>query len=741
MTNKFCFSLLILFSTCCLCVAAERKKVMIGSSLDRSLQPSYVVLPEGHAEGDPRPLLVSLHSWSADLEQRHDALEELAIERGWICLVPDFRGRNDKPEACGSKLAQRDILDAVEWAKKEYSIDDRRIYVTGSSGGGHMTMLMVGRYPYVWAAASAWVGISDLTSWHAKHAGTKYGDMMESVCGGAPGDSEQVDAEYRKRSPLTYLHNGALVPLDIAAGVHDGHRGSVPIRQSLTAFNVIARAVGADAVTEMEMEQIGQPNGRLTSPRPSDQVVDATFGRKVYLRRSAGKSRVTVFEGGHERIALAAIEWLAQHKKQPREHPVIPLVDELSIGVNDPIEIPSDNPPAGFEFDESLGLFRHKSLRGQVVHTAREGLRGLFETRAVRTPKGDLLLMFPEGNHYAAGSGKVNDMIAYRSKDNGTTWQGPTIAFDISFSQHGFIPLIPRGGTKIYAFGTQPIPNEYSREKGRHENTPIGFRWSDDDGYSWSDATLIRPLNDPGFLGMSVTRMCETDNGTWILGSHAADWSKHPLETRQYVLRSDDRGKTWTLLPGKRPEGWYAPQFSRMDEGRPIAIGQGEVLFSARTPTGRIWMARSFDHGMTWSKPTPSTMVHPDAPPMIFHLSDGETLLSLHHNRHIGSQYTGLSGNMDGMQDRSEIWVSLSNDGGRMWSEPRFLFANATQADSEKSGWFNHNVSYLDAVIDGGIIHVFCPHLWNRAIHMTIPELELANLPTKSQLKKLATGI
>ena len=55
-------------------------------------------------------------------------------------------------------------------------------------------------------------------------------------------------------------------------------------------------------------------------------------------------------------------------------------------------------------------------------------------------------------------------MIAYRSGDNGKSWKGPTIAFDIDYSQHGLIPLIP-SGSKIYAFGTQPIPSEYSREK------------------------------------------------------------------------------------------------------------------------------------------------------------------------------------------------------------------------------------------------------------------------------------
>lgn len=412
------------------------------------------------------------------------------------------------------------------------------------------------------------------------------------------------------------------------------------------------------------------------------------------------------------------------------------LVKAVTLGVEKPLTVDLASPPKDLVADAELGVLRHRSLTGQVIHRARAGLRGLFETRAVRTPKGDLLLMFPEGNHYAAGAGKVNDLIAYRSKDNGKTWEGPTVAFDIGYSQHGLVPLIPRGTKRIYAFGTQPIPSEYSREKGKHENTPIGFRWSDDDGHTWSDLTVIRPKNDPDFLGMSVTRMCETDRGAWIIGSHAADWSKKPLTTRQYLMRSEDQGKTWSLLPDKRSGGWFAPEFDRMDEGRPINLGNGEVYFMARTPTGQIWTARSLDDGKSWTDPKPSKLVHPDAPPMVFHLSDRKTLITFFHNRHIGTQYVGLTGTMDGMKDRSEVWIALSKDGGRSWSEPQFLFANATVSNPEKNGWFNHNCSYLDAVIDDGTVHLFCPHLWNRAVYMTIPEAALAGLPTAAQLKR-----
>lgn len=407
---------------------------------------------------------------------------------------------------------------------------------------------------------------------------------------------------------------------------------------------------------------------------------------------------------------------------------------QVTVGVTHPVTLNTQDLPPMLVADQNLGLIRHRALHGQVVHIAAKGLRGLFETRAVRTPKGDLLLIFPEGDHYAAASGKVNRMLAYRSHNNGNSWTGPTVAFDIDFSQHGFIPLIPRGTDRIYAFGTQPIPSEYSRARGKHENAPIGYRWSDDDGHTWSDVRLIRPENDPTFLGMSVMRMCETENGTWLLGSHEADWSKSPLQTRQYILRSEDRGNTWSVLPGPRPSGWFAPNFHRMDEGRPIHLGGGEVLFMARTPTGRLWTARSKDHGKTWTNPAPSQLVHPDAPPMLYQLSDRKTLIAFHHNRHLDTQYQGLRGNMDGMRDRSEIWLALSKDGGRTWSEPQFLFVNALGKDPAKSGWFNHNASYLDAVIDNGQIHLFCPHRWNRAVYLMLPESDLDQLPTRDQL-------
>lgn len=297
-----------------LLAGATPERIEVVSTLDGSVQPSYLFVPDAPS-AEPRPLLVSLHTWSGDLEQRNPALTKLALDRGWLVLLPDFRGRNDHPEACGSLLAQQDILDAVAQVAASQSVDRRRIYLAGTSGGGHMTMLMAGRHPEIWAAASAWVGISDLAAWYRKHAGQGYGRMLVKCCGGEPGDSQRVDAEYRDRSPVTWLAAATRLPLDLAAGVHDGHKGSVPVRQTIDAFNVVARAVGGEPVSEEEIAQISRPDGRLDHPLASDQVTDPTFGRAIHLRRQAGLCRVTIFEGGHEGLAKAAIEFLAQHVK------------------------------------------------------------------------------------------------------------------------------------------------------------------------------------------------------------------------------------------------------------------------------------------------------------------------------------------------------------------------------------------------------------------------------------------
>ena len=294
---------------------AGRHLIEVVSSVDATRQPSYLILPAGIGETSGRfPVVVSLHSWSFGFQQRWEKLESGVTERGWIYVFPDFRGRNDKIEACASDVAKRDVIDALDWVINNYSVDESRIYLTGMSGGGFMTLAMVASFPERWTAASAWVPLSDLRVWYDFHARDHFGEMTRQCIGGDPAESPAIANEMRRRSPLHEMAQAKNVPLDIAAGSLDGHDGApIPIWHSLMAFNAIAEAVGEPGVSSEEIAHLSRHESCLDRPKETDQVDDATYGRNILLRRHAGKARVTIFEGAHEIIPGAALAWFDAH--------------------------------------------------------------------------------------------------------------------------------------------------------------------------------------------------------------------------------------------------------------------------------------------------------------------------------------------------------------------------------------------------------------------------------------------
>ena len=148
----------------------------------------------------------------------------------------------------------------------------------------------------------------------------------------------------------------------------------------------------------------------------------------------------------------------------------LPLAERITVH-GTPVSVGA--PPDGLVVLEEAGLLTVTGVRGQVIYRARGSL---FETRATVTPGGDYLLMFPTDSaghdpadghcHYGRADRKVNDLVALRSSDGGESWHGPRVAFDIDYNQHGLVPFIPRGGSRMYAFGTQPIWDRYRRGNG-----------------------------------------------------------------------------------------------------------------------------------------------------------------------------------------------------------------------------------------------------------------------------------
>ncbi|TDU66163.1 prolyl oligopeptidase family protein [Prosthecobacter fusiformis] len=313
--------------------------IQVRSSADQTEQPALAWSPPGT---EARPLLVGLHTWSSDYKQSSNgrAYAHWCSQMGWHFIAPNFRGPNNTPEAMGSDLAVQDVVDAVEHMKKSQAVDTSRIYLIGVSGGGHMAMLMAGRHPEIWAGVSAWCGISDIAAWHSEHLRNGrpdgYAQNIEASLGGPPTDARLQEAI--KRSPLTWLSRARQLPLDLNHGIQDGRLGSVPFRHSLLAFNQAA----AETLPDQEIQSYYETQQRPSSwpaPEPDPLYISilppgskrpgwmpgSTESRllketlrtpkPVLFRKISGSTRITLFDGAHEIIYNAGLNWLAAQQK------------------------------------------------------------------------------------------------------------------------------------------------------------------------------------------------------------------------------------------------------------------------------------------------------------------------------------------------------------------------------------------------------------------------------------------
>ena len=226
--------------------------------------------------------------------------ESEAEQRGWLLLIPNFRG--PYVNHCGSPAAQQDILDAVNWTEAQYDVDQRHVYLLGFSGGGFVSMIMAHRYPDVWAGVSEWSGISDLAAWYDEHSDDRYGATMDTCFGGSPADAPEIAQAYRDRSPISHFSPDASLPtLDLNA-----QRGDpiVSFRHSLRAFQAIAPGL------------IREEDVSTLDPDDPDLTVDPITGRKIFVRRQAGHTRLTIREGRHEMLSDAAFAWFDQLEQE-----------------------------------------------------------------------------------------------------------------------------------------------------------------------------------------------------------------------------------------------------------------------------------------------------------------------------------------------------------------------------------------------------------------------------------------
>lgn len=290
----------------------EFEEVQMPSSLDNGLQGAILYKAKSDT---PRPLIVSLHTWSGDYKQA-DPLARLMVEYDYNYIHPDFRGPNYTPHACGSEFVIADLEDAIAYAIKNMKADPNEVHIVGTSGGGYATLLAYMNVKYPVKSFSAWVPLSNLESWYWESVGRKQ-HYKDHILKATSSISELNLIEARKRSPYFQEYPADLrkdAKLYIYAGIHDGYTGSVPITQSLDMYNKIAReafsAYGDELVSDKDKLELV-----VKRCFPSKDFCLNIGDRKVHYFKKKENVSLSIFEGGHEQIVDQVIPLIPIDKK------------------------------------------------------------------------------------------------------------------------------------------------------------------------------------------------------------------------------------------------------------------------------------------------------------------------------------------------------------------------------------------------------------------------------------------
>jgi predicted esterase len=138
------------------------------------IMPYRVYVPTRYAGKEPFPLIIALHGLGATQDSFFDfygkEFPKLAEQHGYIVAAPLgyrvdggygfslFRSSDDLGQARKAEYSEKDVLQVLELMKKNYKIDQKRIYLAGHSMGAIGTWYLAARYPDIWAAVAPFSG-------------------------------------------------------------------------------------------------------------------------------------------------------------------------------------------------------------------------------------------------------------------------------------------------------------------------------------------------------------------------------------------------------------------------------------------------------------------------------------------------------------------------------------------------------------------------------------------------------
>jgi hypothetical protein len=241
---------------------ATRRIVIRYRAHDGRRSQAYVLLPATYRKGNnpPIPLIISPHGRGLSGKANASNWGNLPARGQFAVVNPDARGRRVAAHSWGYKGHIDDLARLPEilartlpWLK----IDRRQIYAFGGSMGGQETLLLVGRYPHVFAGAAAFDAVSNFALQYRNFRRLSCGRMCRRLWGGPIGPGlrllartevggapSKVPKAWAARSPITYARRiaSACVPLQLWWSVADRivldqHRQSGKLFRTIRQLN------------------------------------------------------------------------------------------------------------------------------------------------------------------------------------------------------------------------------------------------------------------------------------------------------------------------------------------------------------------------------------------------------------------------------------------------------------------------------------------------------------------------
>jgi len=271
--------------------------------------------------------------------------------------------------------------------------------------------------------------------------------------------------------------------------------------------------------------------------------------------------------------------------------------------------------------------------------------------------------------HGGVADESVADICCIESSDDGATWSSLRV-------------LVPRGehvnvvAPSLLRLRDGRIAMSYAAFDSYHCQHMM-YTTANDVAGPWTPP--VRITQTPGCHSNAGMRLLELKSGRLLQPVCSA-----PFETDDriavycvYTWFSDDSGRTWACNP--RPI--ELPKRGCME---PVAVEltDGKLRLFIRNQLGFIYQCLSDDEGLTWTDPTPTTLVCPESCCFLTRIALTGDLVAVWNCSHYDP-------NEDHFGPRCPLSIAVSSDDGESWSGPVNIETDATYTYSMPVAAFN----------------------------------------------------